>query len=184
MDQLRPQTTLIDLNVEVDAVTTLDMACIHWLIMEHKDVRSLKDSIGVITANWDTTDENGSQGQHLDKDTEVQTLCLLIFWTKAQAFTDIASDLVIRYVHGGLGSNSKAYTLRLINKEEAKHKVRVASMMWNPILPPWCCKGGGGIVVAVGGGDGGGRWWCVVVLVMVVEPPAPLSREADSIPHR
>ena len=140
--------------------------------------------LGVITVNYDTCDENVTQGRRLDKDAEIQALCLLIFWTKAKPFIDLASDLVIKYVHTGLGSKSKAYALRLINKEEAKRKVRVASMMWNPILPPWCCKGGGGIVVAVGGGDGGGRWWCVVVLVMVVEPPAPLSREADSIPHR
>ena len=100
-------------------------------------------------------------------------MCLLIFWAQARSLIEVASDLVIKYVHTGIGSSSKAYALRRTNNEEAKRKVRIASMMWNPILPPWCCKGGGGIVVAVGGGDGGGRWWCVVVLVMVVDPPPP-----------
>ena len=116
--------TLMDLNLEVDAVTTLDVARIQWLMTHHADARAFKDAIGLITVNWDTADANGSSLQRLDKDAEIQALCLLIFWTKAQAFIDAAADLVFKYVHGGQGSDSKAYSLKLINQEETKRKVR------------------------------------------------------------
>ena len=127
----------------------------------------------MIAVNYDTAGENGASGRRLDKDAEIQSLCLLMYWTKANAFADMAADLVVKYVHAGLGSVHKAHTLRLINKEENKRKVRVASMVWNPFLFPWYCKSGGGIGVVVGG-DGGGRWWCMVALVAVVEPTCPI----------
>ena len=117
--------TLIDLNLDVDAVSTLDVARIQWMLTQHTHARPFKDAIGLITVNWDTTDSNCSQGQRLDKDAEIQALCLLIYWTKSKAFIDMAADLVIKYVHAGLGSSSKAYTLRLINKEEDKRKARI-----------------------------------------------------------
>ena len=133
--------TLQDIALEVDALSTIDIARVQWMLTAHADSRSFKDSIGVISVNYDTVDEHVKQGRRLDKDAEIQALCLLIYWTEAQPFIDIASDLVIKYVHAGCGSSGKAYTLRLINLEESKRKVRIASMIWKPILFRWCCKG-------------------------------------------
>ena len=133
--------TLMDLNLEVDAVTTLDVARIQWMMTHHAHVRAFKDGIGVITVNWDTADANGSSAHRLDKDAEIQALCLLIFWTQAKAFVDVAADLVFKYVHGGLGASSKAYTLKLINSEESKRKVRINNQRCGihsiaPHIPP------------------------------------------------
>ena len=90
----------------------------------HTHARAFKDPIGLITVNWDTVDANGTAAQRLDKDAEIQSLCLLIFWTEGcKAFTDVAADLVLKYVHAGLGSAKKAFTLRLIQGEENKRKV-------------------------------------------------------------
>ena len=94
-------STLIDLNIESDAVTTLDVARIKWMLTHHAHARAFKDGIGTITVNWDTVDVNGSSGQRLDKDAEVQALCLLIYWTKSEVFVKIAADLVFTYVHAG-----------------------------------------------------------------------------------
>ena len=118
-------SSLTDLNLECDAVSTLDVVRIKWMLTHHADVRAFKKGIGTITVNWDTVDANISSGQRLDKDAEIQALCLLIFWTKSQAFLDVAADLVFEYVHAGQGSSSKAYTLKLINGEESRRKVRI-----------------------------------------------------------
>ena len=134
-------STLIDLNLEADALTTLDVARIQWMMTHHAHARAFKDGIGVITVNWDTVDANGSSAQRLDKDAEIQALCLLIFWTQAKAFVDVAADLVFKYVHGGLGASSKAYTLKLINSEESKRNVRINNQRcgihsFAPHIPP------------------------------------------------
>ena len=121
--------TLQDIALEVDALSTIDIARVQWMLTAHADSRSFKDSIGVISVNYDTVDEHVKQGRRLDKDAEIHALCLLIYWTEAQPFIDIASDLVIKYVHAGCGSSGKAYTLKLINLEESKRKVRIASMI-------------------------------------------------------
>ena len=85
-----------------------------------------QNCIGTITINWDSVDELGRSRQRLDRDAEIQALCLLIHWTDGhRALLDVAADLVFKYVHAGLGSLKKAYTLRLINEEERKHKVRI-----------------------------------------------------------
>ena len=136
---MRTSATLLDLNLEINAVNAIDVARIHWMLSEHTTTRSFKDAIGAIIVNYDTVDASGAQGQRLDKDAELHALCLLIHRTKTlesstplqNAVVQLASDLVIMYVHAGLGSASKGYTLRLINKEESKRKARIASMMWN-----------------------------------------------------
>ena len=141
--------TLQDIALEADALSTFDIARVQWMLTQHVDARSFKDAIGVITVNYNTVDSNCKQGRRLDKDAEIQALCLLIYWTKAQAFVDIASDLVIKYVHAGAGSSSKAYTLRMINSEESKRKVRRASMIWKPSLFQWFCKGSSYVLLCV-----------------------------------
>ena len=153
-------STLMDLNLESDAVTTLDVARIHWMLTHHAHARAFKDGIGVITVNWDTVDANCASGQRLDKDAEVQALCLLIFWTKSEVFAKVAADLVFKYVHAGQGSNSKAYTLKLISTEESERKVRANNHRCGihsiaPHIPPG--RGWYWWVVEVGGG------WCWVL---------------------
>ena len=119
-------STLMDMNLDADAVATLDVARIQWVLANHTTVHALKGCIGTITVNWDSADELGKSVQRLDKDAEIQALCLLILWTDGhKALLDVAADLVFKYVHAGLGSSKKAYTLRLIDEEEGKRKVRI-----------------------------------------------------------
>ena len=141
MGRLLQGGTLQDLALEIDALTTIDIARLQWMLTQHADARSFKDAIGVIAVNFDTVDHNVKQGRRLDKDAEIQALCLLIYWTEAKAFIDMASDLVIKYVHAGHGSATQAYTLRLINQEETKRKVRIASTIWKHIVFQWLCTG-------------------------------------------
>ena len=135
--------TLLNFSLEVDAVSTYDVARIQWMLTSHHDARSFKDAIGPITVNYNSVNENCQGGARLDKDAEVQALCLLILWTEgATPFVEMAADLVVKFVHAGTGSASKAYALRLINKEEDKRKVRDKSIMWLRMYPLNCGKGG------------------------------------------
>ena len=114
------------------------------MLTSHDDARSFKDAIGPITVNYDSVDENCRGGSRLDKDAEIHALCLLIMWTEgAKPFVELAADLVVKFVHAGTGSDSKAYTLRIINHEENKRKVRDTSIMWlRKVYPLHCGKGG------------------------------------------
>ena len=158
-------SSLIDLNLESDVVSTFDVARIQWMLTHHADARAFKKGIGTITDNWDTVDANISSGQRLDKDAEIQALCLRIFWTKSQAFVDVAADLVFKYVHAGQGSSSKAFTLQLINNEESRRQVRINNHRCGihsiaPHIPPgrgrcwWVVEVGGGLCWVLGM-----RWW-------------------------
>ena len=111
--------TLLNFSIEVDAISTYDVARILWMLTSHDDARSFKDAIGPITVNYDSVDENCRGGSRLDKDAEIHALCLLIMWTEgAKPFVELAADLVVKFVHAGTGSDSKAHTLRMIHKEE------------------------------------------------------------------
>ena len=158
-------SSLVHLNLESDAISTFDVARIQWMLTNHPDARAFKNAIGTITVNWDTVDANVSSGQRLDKDAEIHALCLLIFWTKHQAFVDMAADLVFKYVHAGQGSSSKAFTLQLINSEESRRKVRINNHRCGihsiaPHIPPgrgrcwWVVEVGGGLCWVLGM-----RWW-------------------------
>ena len=129
--------SLTALQLEVNAVGTLDAGRIHYLMTAADTTAELRKLIGTIVINGDLLPPaapdvpDGEGGRvvdqplnlsRLNKDAEVHTLCLLIYWTKSQALIDLASDLVFEYVHGGIGSKSTTYSLRLINKEEEKRK--------------------------------------------------------------
>ena len=141
--------TLQDIALEADALSTFDIARVQWMLTQHVDARSFKDAIGVITVNYNTVDSNCKHGRRLNKDAEIQALCLLIYWTQAPAFVGLATDLVIKYVQAGSASSSKAWTLRMINGEESKRKVRRASMIWKQSLFQWFCKGSSYVLLCV-----------------------------------
>ena len=44
-------SSLIDLNLESEAVSTLDVARIQWMLTHHPDARAFKNAIGTITVN-------------------------------------------------------------------------------------------------------------------------------------
>ena len=118
--------SLAAIDLSSSPVGTYAVGRIQWLLSEYDSFPALKRAIGPIVINFDrsseTDDEQMTKLIRLDKDAEVHTLCLLIYWTASPELKDGAADLIFEFVHGGLGSQSQTESLKLINKEESKRK--------------------------------------------------------------
>ena len=118
--------SLAALNLPAAAVRTYDVGRIQWLLSEYSHFPALKRAVGPIVINYDQSKVNADQQWvnliRLDKDAEVNALCLVIYWTKSPDVLDGATDLIFEFMRGGLGSRSQTKALKLINTEESKRK--------------------------------------------------------------
>ena len=112
------------LIIEENAVNTLDAARVKRMLTDFDTLAAFKKAIGPIKINFDVSDQSTlKQARRLNKDAEIQALCLLIYWMQNEDVTAAGSDLIFEYMHGGVGPRAATAALRHINEEETARKV-------------------------------------------------------------
>ena len=110
------------IQLEASAVNTLGTARIRHVLTSSETLAELKTSLGQISINADVSDISKNV-RRLDKDAEVQALCLLIYWMRDRTVASAAADLVFVYVHGGRASHHTTSSMKLIDAEEGSREV-------------------------------------------------------------
>ena len=114
--------SLAGLQLNYSAMSSFDCGRIRWCLKEHSTVADFKAAVGSIKINFDTPSDSGKLVR-LNKDAEVQAMCLLIYWDQTPELMNAAQDLIFEFVHGGIGSRSRSATLKLIDAADSKRKV-------------------------------------------------------------
>ena len=118
--------SLSQLALQLRAIPTLDVGKLGYIIKNAVTDASLKDLMEPITVNIDAG--NASNYVRVDKDAEVDGLCLLMHWCSDDAqlserLKAVAADLVFDGRRMGDGTKVFAAKFDLMNQEEKKREV-------------------------------------------------------------
>ena len=126
--------TLSMLDLSRNALEGFDTSRIAFTLGTYPSIPELMKGIGPVTINIDAWVEEGFANlQRFDKDAEVHTLCLLLFWASGTSqeanLLTACADLVFDGQRKGLGSRlSSAKVVHLENEEKKRHVL--ASSAW------------------------------------------------------
>ena len=74
----------------------------------------------------------------LNKDAEVQALCLLAYWMNHDALNQSLADLIFEYALVGNSSYALTASMRLIKEEEQKRQViTITGGLWPTQIAPY-----------------------------------------------
>ena len=84
-------------------MNTLHPARANRVLAEFDHSAAFEKAVGPIKINAKLADEvSFSRCRRMNKDAEIQSLCLLIYWLQNVDMTAVGSDLISEYMHGGL----------------------------------------------------------------------------------
>ena len=104
---------MVNLNLAASSVSTVDVGRIAFILQNYNTIDVLLGAVGNIKVNCDAWD--GAEFKNLNrmnKDAEVQVLCLLAYWLNDLDFNASCADLCFEFSSYGVGSKQSTSTLK------------------------------------------------------------------------